>query len=277
MNFGKIAIIGIGLIGSSVARAIKENNLSERLIAVDKDENNLKFVKNNKIVDEIYTTINKNVENVDIFILATPISFFKDIVENIVKFAKSGAIITDVGSVKSIVTTDIESVINRNDIFFVGSHPIAGSEKTGPNFGSYNLFKNKKCIITTSNKTDSNSIKKIDMFWKEIGLETEIMTTQKHDEIMSIVSHIPHLLAFVMVELSKKDNAIDYAGTGFNDFTRIAAANPIMWRDIFYSNQNFIIKHIQDFIDILKTIDINDKSKTLDFIDKIVTFKKSKY
>jgi prephenate dehydrogenase len=248
--FNKICIIGIGLIGSSLLRVIKEKKICNEIIVIDNNKEYLNYIKNFNI--KTYNKISKNITDIDLFILATPVNTFESITKQITKFAKKKSIIIDVGSVKNFVVNSIEKILKNKDIYFVGCHPIAGTEKSGPKNGLIDLFENKKCIITPTKKTSKEVLNKIEIFWKNIGMNVEFLTPKEHDKIFSIMSHIPHLIAFKYYDLAKKENALNFAGSGFNDFTRIAHSNKTMWKDIFFYNKDFIIKYLENFIRTLK-------------------------
>ena len=274
--FNKICIIGCGLIGSSIARAIKKNNLSNQVVSSNRsDITNRKVIKLN-IVDDSSSNIKKMVKESDLVIIATPLSGYKDVILKIKKSFKSGAILTDVGSVKKKIISLIEKNIPKN-ISWISSHPIAGTEDSGPDSGFSDLFKNRWCILTPSNQARKKDIKLLENFWKKIGSKVDIMSEKQHDYILSITSHIPHLVAYNIVNTTlkvkkKKDNDIvKYSAGGLRDFTRIAASNPIMWRDIFIQNRKNTTKMIDKFIknlkDLKKAIKNNDGKK----LEKIFT------
>ena len=274
--FNKICIIGCGLIGSSIARAIKKNNLSNQVVSSNRsDITNRKVIKLN-IVDDSSSNIKKMVKESDLVIIATPLSGYKDVILKIKKSFKSGAILTDVGSVKKKIISLIEKNIPKN-ISWISSHPIAGTEDSGPDSGFSDLFKNRWCILTPSNQARKKDIKLLENFWKKIGSKVDIMSEKQHDYILSITSHIPHLVAYNIVNTTlkvkkKKDNDIvKYSAGGLRDFTRIAASNPIMWRDIFIQNRKNTTKMIDIFIKNLKDLRKAIKNKDGKKLEKIFT------
>ncbi|MFM7822127.1 MAG: prephenate dehydrogenase/arogenate dehydrogenase family protein, partial [Candidatus Fonsibacter sp.] len=244
--FKKITIIGLGLIGSSIARAIKKKNLCKNLIAHDKSESVLKTVLKLKIANQIEKNVKKSVENSDLVIICTPLGTYKNIVSNIKNNLKKTCILTDVGSAKIYVTQVVSKLINRNTIW-IPAHPIAGTEQSGPRAGFADLFKNRWCITTPTNKKNSSYIKKLNKFWKRIGCKVQYMSAEHHDKVMAITSHIPHLIAYNIVgtaanlEKDTKSEVIKYSASGFRDFTRIASSDPIMWRDIALNNRKQIL------------------------------------
>ncbi len=257
--FKKITIIGLGLIGSSIARAIKKKNLCKNLIAHDKSTSVLKTVLKLKIANQIEKNVKKSVENSDLVIICTPLGTYKNIVSNIKNNLKKTCILTDVGSAKIYVTQVVSKLINRNTIW-IPAHPIAGTEQSGPRAGFADLFKNRWCIITPTNKKNSSYIKKLNKFWKRIGCKVQYMSAEHHDKVMAITSHIPHLIAYNIVgtaanlEKDTKSEVIKYSASGFRDFTRIASSDPIMWRDIALNNRKQILHMLDKFNSDLKNL-----------------------
>jgi len=257
--FKKITIIGLGLIGSSIARAIKKKNLCKNLTAHDKSESVLKTVLKLKIANQIEKNVKKSVENSDLVIICTPLGTYKNIVSNIKNNLKKTCILTDVGSAKIYVTQVVSKLINRNTIW-IPAHPIAGTEQSGPRAGFADLFKNRWCIITPTNKKNSSYIKKLNKFWKRIGCKVQYMSAEHHDKVMAITSHIPHLIAYNIVgtaanlEKDTKSEVIKYSASGFRDFTRIASSDPIMWRDIALNNRKQILHMLDKFNSDLKNL-----------------------
>ena len=274
--FKKVCIIGCGLIGSSIARAIKKNNLSNKIVSSNRSEiTNKKVIKLN-IVDDSSADTKKMVRESDLVIIATPLSSYKDVVLKIKNSLKNGAILTDVGSVKKKAISLIEKNIPKN-ISWISSHPIAGTEESGPDSGFADLFKNRWCILTPSKKTKDKDVRLLERFWKKIGSRVDIMNAKQHDYILSITSHIPHLIAYNIVHttlnVKKKKNrdVIKYSAGGLRDFTRIAASNPIMWRDIFIQNRENTSKMIDKFIENLKGLKKAIKNKNEKKLEKIFT------
>jgi len=268
--FKKISIIGCGLIGSSLARAIKKNNLSKKIVSSNRSDSINKKVIKLKIVDDSSKDTKKMVKDSDLVIIATPLSSYKDVILKIKYSLKSGAILTDVGSVKENVMHLIEKHLPEN-VSWIPSHPIAGTEESGPEAGFSELFKNRWCILTPGKGAKKKDINLLYNFWKKIGRKVDIMDARKHDFIFSITSHIPHLIAYNIVNTSlniqdeKKLDIVKYSAGGLRDFTRIAASNPIMWRDVFIQNKKNTSKVIDKFIknlkDLKKAIENEDGKK----------------
>jgi cyclohexadieny/prephenate dehydrogenase len=257
--FKKICIIGCGLIGSSLARAIKANNLAEKIVS----SNRSTFVNNKvielKIVDDSSADTKKMVEGSDLIIIATPLSSYEEVILQIKDSLKSGVILTDVSSVKENIINLVEKSIPEN-VSWISSHPIAGTEDSGPESGFSELFKNRWCILTPSKKIKAKDLNLLKIFWEKVGSKVDIMEAKKHDHILAITSHLPHLIAYNIVKTSldtqdeTKTSIVKYSAGGLRDFTRIAASNPIMWRDIFIQNKKNTTKMIDKFIENLEEL-----------------------
>ena len=257
--FKKICIIGCGLIGSSLARAIRTNNLAEKIVS----SNRSTFVNNKvielKIVDDSNADTRKMVEGSDLIIIATPLSSYEEVILQIKDSLKSGAILTDVSSVKENIINLVEKSIPEN-VSWISSHPIAGTEDSGPESGFSELFKNRWCILTPSKKIKEKDLNLLKIFWEKVGSKVDIMEAKKHDHILAITSHLPHLIAYNIVKTSldtqdeTKTSIVKYSAGGLRDFTRIAASNPIMWRDIFIQNKKNTTKMIDKFIENLEEL-----------------------
>ena len=272
--FNKVCIIGCGLIGSSLARAIKKYNLSEKIVSSNRSNIVNKNVLDLKIVDDSSSDTQKMVNDSDLIIIATPLSSYENVISKIKNSLKNGMILTDVGSVKEKVINLVEKAIPK-DVSWIPSHPIAGTEESGPEAGFSELFKNRWCILTPSKKAKEKDINTLKSFWNKIGSKVDIMDAKQHDYILSITSHIPHLVAYNIVNTSiniqeeKQSDIIKYSAGGLRDFTRIAASNPIMWRDIFIQNKTNTSKVIEKFIanlEDLKNAIENEDGKKLEEI-----------
>ena len=272
--FKKVCIIGCGLIGSSLARVIKKHNLSEKIVSSNRSDIVNKKVLELKIVDNSSSDTQKMVNDSDLIIIATPLSSYENVILKIKNSLKNGMILTDVGSVKERVISLVEKAIPK-DVSWIPSHPIAGTEESGPEAGFSELFKNRWCILTPSKKAKGKDIDILKSFWKKIGSKVDIMDAKQHDYILSITSHIPHLVAYNIVNTSiniqeeKQSAIVKYSAGGLRDFTRIAASNPIMWRDIFIQNKINTSKEIEKFIanlEDLKNAIVNEDGKKLEEI-----------
>jgi len=281
--FKKVCIIGCGLIGSSIARAIKENNLSSKIVSSNRSDSVNKKVVELKIVDDSSSDTKKMVHESDLIIIATPLSSYEDVILKIKDSLKNGAILTDVGSVKENIINLIEKNVPTN-VSWISSHPIAGTEESGPESGFSELFKNRWCILTPSKKAKDKDIILLKNFWEKIGSRVDIMEAKQHDYILSITSHIPHLIAYNIVNTTlniqdkKGSDVVKYSAGGLRDFTRIAASNPIMWRDVFIQNKKNTSKMIDNFIvsleDLKKAIQNEDGKKLEEIFTKTKKIRK---
>ena len=274
--FEKVCIIGCGLIGSSIARAIKKHKLSKKVVSSNRSESINKKVVELKIVDEASSDTKKICKDSDLIIISTPLSSYKEVILKIKNSFKKSSILTDVGSVKEDIINLVEKNIPEN-VSWICSHPIAGTEESGPEAGFSELFQNRWCILTPSKKSKDKDVKLLKSFWKKIGSKVDIMNAKQHDYILSITSHIPHLIAYNIVHTTlnikkkKNRNVIKYSAGGLRDFTRIAASNPIMWRDIFIQNRVNTSKMIDKFIENLKGLKKAIKNKNEKKLEKIFT------
>ena len=281
--FKKICIIGCGLIGSSLARAIKTNNLAEKIVS----SNRSTFVNNKvielKIVNDSSADTRKMVEGSDLIIIATPLSSYEEVILQIKDSLKNGAILTDVSSVKENIINLVEKSIPEN-VSWISSHPIAGTEDSGPESGFSELFKNRWCILTPSKKIKEKDLNLLKVFWEKVGSKVDIMEAKKHDHILAITSHLPHLIAYNIVKTSldtqdeTKTSIVKYSAGGLRDFTRIAASNPIMWRDIFIQNKKntsqMIDKFIENLEDLKQAIETEDGKKLEEIFSKTKKIRK---
>ena len=266
----EITIIGPGLIGSSLGLALKSKNIVKKIVGIDKSNNNLKDALNNNSIDESRNIIDQRVSKSEFIFICTPVSFIDEIVSNLVPFVSKKNFITDTGSVKNIFKKSTIKNISAISNFIPG-HPIAGTENSGAKNAFNGLFEDKWCILTPIDKKDNN-IKKFSALWEYIGMEIAIMPVDEHDKIMSITSHLPHLIAFTIVntafkiDIKKKKELINFSAGGFKDFTRIGSSDPKMWTDIFISNKKYLISTIDDFINDLKNFKGLIKKNNLDEI-----------
>jgi len=248
-----ILIIGSGLIGSSVLRAVHARKLSRNIYVYEKSKKNNSVIKKLKFGCKIINKLNKVSNNFDLIILCTPMSQYQNVITKINKYISNKTIVTDVGSTKESSSKQVRKLLNKNKIW-IPSHPIAGSEISGAEYGDKNLFKNKWCVLIKEKNTKKKYLSKLRTFWKKLGSKVIIMNSKQHDIIFSMTSHLPHLIAYNLVktatdfEKKKKYNLIKYSAGGLRDFSRIAASNEIMWRDVFFSNQKNIIFAINLFI-----------------------------
>ena len=276
----KILIIGCGLIGSSILRAVSKKRIAKKIFVFEKSSSNISKIKKIKVPLEITKDLKKIVPEVDMIVLCTPMSEYERIILKINRYIKSKTLITDVGSTKEKSLFLVKKKLKKN-ISWISSHPIAGAEMSGPEFGSSSLFLKKWCILIKEKNCNKKHLIILKKFWKKIGSKLAIMDSKKHDIIFSMTSHLPHLIAYNLVktatdfEKKKKFSLIKYSAGGLRDFSRIAASNEIMWRDVFFHNSENITKAIDLFINSLKSFkkDIKfKKNKTI--LKKLIETKK---
>ena len=275
-----ILIIGCGLLGSSLLRRICKKKIAKKIFIYEKSKSNINKIKKLKLSGEIIKSLKYGVVNSDLIIFCTPMSEYKKLILKINDLILPNTLITDVGSSKNETSKIIKKFLKKN-INWIQSHPIAGSEVSGPEHGKENMFEGKWCIIIKDKNTSKNNLNNLIKFWKKIGSKVVLMPSSKHDKIFSITSHLPHLIAYNLVksaqDFEKKQNyeLIKYSAGGLRDFSRIAASNEIMWRDIFFNNKENISKAIDLFIKNLNQFkkDINSKNNK-SIINKLIQTKK---
>ena len=256
--FNKITIIGCGLIGSSLLRAIDKKKLSKQINIFDKSKEVSMFIKKN-FSAEVFNNISESVKESDLVIISSPLSSYKEILLSIKSNLKKDVILTDTGSAKKEVN-NIISNLNLEHIHWIASHPIAGTEFSGPEAGFAELFHNRWCILSTEDKKSAKEIDLLKRFWESIGSKVKLMTFEDHDQVLSLTSHLPHAIAYSIVRTvinnddKFKNEIIQYSASGLRDFTRIAASDPIMWRDIFIDNSENILKVLNSFSENLEEI-----------------------
>ncbi len=248
--FPVMALIGIGLIGSSISHVARREGLVGRIQVATRRKETAATARKLKLGDEIGTDMAKAVKNADFVVLCTPVGANAEVMREIASHLKPGAIVSDVGSVKQAVIRDIRPLLPKG-VHLVPAHPVAGTEHSGPEAGFAELFKGRWCILTPEPKTDKKAVAKVAEFWRRCGSQVEIMAADHHDKILGITSHLPHLIAYAIVgtatdlEDSIKSEVIKFAAGGFRDFTRIAASDPTMWRDVFLNNREAVLEMLQ--------------------------------
>ena len=250
--FKKIALIGFGLIGGSIARAAREQGLAGEIVTTARSPKTRSRVKELGITDFVVETNAEAVDDADLVILCTPVGACGAVAEEIAPHLKPGAIVSDVGSVKGAVVRDMAPYMPAA-VHFVPAHPVAGTEHSGPDSGFAELFINRWCILTPPEGTDAEAIERLRAFWTALGAKVEIMTPDHHDLVLAITSHLPHLIAYTIVgtadELGQvtSSEVMKFSAGGFRDFTRIAASDPIMWRDVFLANKDAVLEMLGTF------------------------------
>ena len=253
-----LLIIGCGLIGSSILRACSKKKVVKNIFVKEKSKLNIKKLKRLKNKFTIVNDLEQIIPKMDLVIICTHMSEYEKIISSISKYLNAKTILTDVASSKEKIIK-ISNKKLKKGISWISSHPISGSEVSGPEHGSENLFNNKWCILIKEKKTNIKNLKMLSKFWKRLGSKIVIMDAKKHDLIFSLTSHLPHLIAYNLIktatdfEKRRKYNLINFSAGGLRDFSRIAASNEIMWRDIFFSNNNNLSRVIDLFISNLKS------------------------
>jgi cyclohexadieny/prephenate dehydrogenase len=255
----RIAIVGLGLIGSSVARAVRKNGLAGSVSGGDLSAEVCETALRLGFVDEAATDLGAAVEGADIVFICVPIGAFKAVGDVIARRLKAGAIVTDVGSVKRAVFTQLEPILPKG-VHFIPGHPVAGTEFSGPEAGFAELFVNRWCILTPKSGTDGKALALLSNFWTGMGSKVEFMDADHHDLVLAITSHVPHLIAYNIVgtasdlEEVTRSEVIKYSAGGFRDFTRIAASDPTMWRDVFLYNKDAVLEMLGRFVEDLTAL-----------------------
>lgn len=241
--FNRVTIIGLGLIGGSLGLAIKKRRIAKEVIGVSRRRSTINKALSLGVVDAATLDLKKGVKESDFIILTAPVLKIIDIGKAILPFLKKDAILIDAGSTKKCIVKEIERVI-PDGVDFVGSHPLAGSERSGVIYADKDLFKNSFCILTNTKNTNKKALGKVARFWNALGSKVEIMSPESHDKIISGLSHLPHAASVSLCNVSRKEN-LHLAAGGFRDTTRIASGSPELWKDIFITNRENISKDIR--------------------------------
>ena len=258
MKFKKITVVGLGLIGGSLAWALKESGQVGIVVGIDTDEDTIKYAFDNEIIHEGASEINEVISGSDIIVISTYVGSIADNAKAVSEFASEGTIITDVGSVKSSVVSEVESDLPEN-LQFVAGHPIAGTENSGIRSAQLGLFRGKRCILTPTEKTSSQATASVAKMWETAGSEVFEMDAETHDHIFGIVSHLPHVVAYALinsvVDANDSVKLLDFAGGGLKDYTRVSASSPEMWVEIFRANKDQLLDSINEFKNSLNKIE----------------------
>jgi len=247
MDFKKIGIIGVGLMGGSLALAIKERFPQVSLWGYARKPSSYRRIKKLAFLDRVSTDLAEVVKNSELVVIATPVFTIIDYFKKISPFLKKGAVVIDLGSTKEKIEKEAKKILPA-DVYFVGCHPLCGSEKSGANYARRDLYKESLCIITSKNKKPAKFIKK---FWEDLGCKVKFLSPQEHDRILSLISHLPHLISFSLTEVVPEDY-FRFSLPSFKDLTRISLSKAELWRDIFLSNKKNILLDIDNFINVLK-------------------------
>jgi cyclohexadieny/prephenate dehydrogenase len=252
MIFDKLAIIGLGHIGSSIGHAARRGKLAGTVVGFDASEDVCARAAKLGFTDRIASTLEDAVKDADLVILATPVGAYKSLAENIAPHLKAGAILSDTGSVKGAVARDVAPFVPKG-VQFIPAHPIAGTEFSGPESGFASLFDGRWTILTPLPGADEKAVAALKKFWEGLGAQVDVMDIAHHDLVLAMVSHVPHLIAYNIVgtahdlEQVTEGEVIKYSASGFRDFTRIAASDPTMWRDIFLNNREAVLEVLGRF------------------------------
>ncbi len=250
--FRKVTIVGVGLIGGSLGLAIKKHSLAREVVGFTQSHSSLVYALNHGVIDHGFSDMKSAFNNADLVILATPVRTIMKLLPQIARLVRRRSIITDVGSTKASIVDAAER--NLSDYaFFVGGHPLAGSEKKGANYANADLFQNSVCILTPTDKTNRMAREKMKYFWTRLGAQVKIFTPQEHDQVLAFISHLPHLTAYALID-SIPVESLGYASQGLKDTTRIAASNPQLWTDICLTNHKLIVDSIDQYVKNLSVL-----------------------
>lgn len=275
--FEAIAIVGLGLIGGSVARDVRRLGLARQILGYDNNEEYHNEIKSGELVDYLSDAPDKKLAQAELVLLAVPVKSFKEVLPVILPNISSTAILTDTGSVKSPLLKMMCSPEYKK-IRFVGGHPIAGSEHFGPSAAQQKLFSGKRCILTPGENTDKDWIRVVRKFWESLGAKVSEMDAESHDQMFASVSHLPHLLAYACIQaISNIDTqeALGHSGAGLKDFSRIASSSPQMWADIFLENQENLLPRVAAFNEVLKALEENIKNNDKKNLVELLALSKS--
>jgi cyclohexadieny/prephenate dehydrogenase len=272
----RVALVGIGLIGSSIAHAVREHGLAEHIAITTRSDTTLVRAKELNLGDSYHADAKDAVENADIVVISVPLSACRAVAIEIADGLKPGAIVTDVSSCKASVIADMGPHI-PDGVHFVPGHPIAGTEHSGPDAGFANLFNGRWCILTPPKNTNQNAVEKISDLWKKMGSMVEVMEPEHHDQVLAITSHLPHLIAYSIVDTATnlqddlKQEVIKFSASGFRDFTRIAASDPVMWRDVFMKNRDAVLEVLGQFSEDLAALQRAIRRGEADKLEEVFT------
>ena len=272
--YDRVALIGLGLIASSIFWASKRNDISSYITGFARSKETRDTAKKIGLCDQVFDTVEEAVKDADLVILCVPVGAMEQVMLEIAPFLKTGATLSDVGSVKRAVIDAVEPHLPAH-VKFVPAHPLAGTEHSGPESGFASLFDNRWCLLTDHGSADKQTQNKVMSFWKSLGANVEFMDADHHDLVLAVTSHAPHLIAYTMVgvadDLGKVTDSevIKYSAAGFRDFTRIAASDPTMWRDVFLSNKEATLEILgrftEELFDLQRAIRTGNGDKLLNY------------
>lgn len=256
-RFNKVTIIGVGLIGGSIGMAIRKKRLAREVLGVSRHKSSILRARRLGAIDIIPKNLKEAVSDSDLIIIATPILKIIPYVKKIKKFLKKGSIIIDVGSTKEYIVKEIEKIL-PSSIYYVGTHPMAGSQLRGVGVANPNLFQDSICVLTKTTMTKKSAFNRIKIFWNILGARTIVLPAPLHDKLISMISHLPHVVVASLVD-SIEPRALSFAASGFKDTTRIAGSDPALWRDICLTNRKYIVSAIDKF-----TVSLEKLKKSID-------------
>jgi prephenate dehydrogenase len=257
--YEQVTIIGVGLLGASLGKAMRHEGLVDKIIGYGRNQDNLKNAVDLKIIDRGAKDLKSAVENSDLIIICVPVGRMASVVKELMPSVKTGCHITDVGSVKGPLVEELENIIGKT-AHFIGSHPLAGGEKSGLSDSNKDLFNGARCIVTPTSSSDSDALKKVSTLWEKVGMSVSTMDAEEHDKALGAVSHLPHVVAFALMntvgdlKTSDDEKYLSFSAGGLRDTTRIASSDPVMWRDICTHNSKQVLKCIDLFQKSLGTI-----------------------
>ncbi len=268
----RLCIIGVGLIGGSLARALREAAYVKEIVGSSRSAENLQRAVDLGVIDRYDTAPSRAVEGADLVFVSVPLGAMATVFASIKDALAEGAVVTDGGSAKASVVEDVKKAVGRLPAWFVAGHPIAGTEQSGVEASFPDLYKGRRVILTPSAETDVEAVKKVRAMWEAAGASVNEMDVAHHDEVLAATSHLPHMLAFALVEslarMSEQREIFEYAAGGFRDFTRIASSDPVMWRDICLANRDALLVMVErfknDLDDLTAAIRSQDAQKVLE-------------
>jgi prephenate dehydrogenase len=272
----KLAIIGVGLIGGSMPRALREEGVVQEVVGCGRGRANLERAVELGVIDHYTHEVSRAVEGADFIVLAVPLGAMHQTLKDLKEHLADDAVLTDVGSVKGSVVEDAIQVFGAMPGFFVPGHPIAGTERSGVEASFPELFRNRRVILTPTPETSEDSLARVERVWKHCGAQVISMDVQHHDEVLAATSHLPHMLAYALVDslarLKENDEIFRYAAGGFRDFTRIASSNPSMWRDICFANREalgeMLIRFSADLQALAKALEASDGDALMEIFER---------
>lgn len=275
--FRKVAIIGVGLIGGSLAKALKKNRLAKEVVGVGQNQQTLAHAVKEGVIDQAFPDATKAVVNADLVVLAAPVGAILAMIPQIASHLRRGCVVTDVGSSKAAIVAAAHKHFPPH-VFFVGSHPIAGSEKSGVSHASAELFEKAACLMTPLEATHRMAKERVKLMWTKVGANVKFVSPDEHDKILGYVSHLPHVIAFSLMETIPSE-CVSYAAQGLKDTTRIAASSPQMWNDICVSNKHNVIQAIDEIVKnlsvIRRSISTDDQKTLLNLLKNAKTKRES--